>query len=157
MLRRRQLRRIKEDLGSDVRLIQLVAPDAEHAELANTEELSRVAAYAWDLRPHYSQLVEGQGSRRPHASALAGDAHDAGLRVHAYTFRREDVPAYARTLEELLEIFLGRIGIDGVFCDHPDVAVRVRASLLEVQGGPEKSLSSRAWTAAVPLAYSDSS
>ena len=126
-----ELRRIKEGLGSELRLIQLVAPDAGHAELANAEGLSRVAAYAWGLGPHYSQLVEGQG--RPHASALAGDAHDAGLRVHAYTFRRDDLPVYARTLEELLGLFFTEIGVDGVFCDHPDIAVRVRDSLDKVQ------------------------
>ena len=36
------------------------------------------------------------------------------------------MPAYARTLEELLEFFWTEVGVDGVFCDHPDVAVRVR-------------------------------
>ena len=131
--RRRQLRRIKEDLGSDVRLIQLVAPDAEHAELANTERVVRVAAYAWiSARTTRSWSKGRAGTRRPHASALAGDAHDAGLRVHAYTFRRDDLPLYARTLEELLELFFTEVGVDGVF-DHPDIAVRVRDSLDKVQ------------------------
>jgi glycerophosphoryl diester phosphodiesterase len=53
-------------------------------------------------------------------------ARDAGLRVHAYTFRRDDLPAYTRTLEELLALFLVDVGVDGVFSDHPDVAARSR-------------------------------
>jgi glycerophosphoryl diester phosphodiesterase len=128
-----ELLRIKEELGSELRLIQLVGPDAEHAELINTEGLSRVAAYAWGLGPHYSQLVEEQGSRRPRVSALVGQAHDAGLRLHAYTFRRDDLPQYAGTVEELLGLFFTEVGVDGVFCDHPDLAVRVRNSLGKVQ------------------------
>jgi glycerophosphoryl diester phosphodiesterase len=58
---------------------------------------------------------------------------DAGLRLHPYTFRREDVPAYARSFEAWLEFFLVRARVDGLFCDQPDVAVRVRDATLKVQ------------------------
>jgi glycerophosphoryl diester phosphodiesterase len=58
---------------------------------------------------------------------------DAGLRLHPYTFRREEVPGYARTFEAWLEFFLVQARVDGLFCDHPDVAVRVRDSTLKVQ------------------------
>jgi glycerophosphoryl diester phosphodiesterase len=128
-----ELKRMKEDLGCELRLIQLIGPDTEHAALTNTDGLPRIAAYAWGLGPHYSQLIEGQESRRPRVSALAGQAHDAGLRLHAYTFRRDDVPQYVRTLEELMGLFFTEVGVDGVFCDHPDVAVRVRDALGKVQ------------------------
>jgi glycerophosphoryl diester phosphodiesterase len=128
-----ELERLKEQLGSELRLIQLVGPTAEHADLLQADGLRRVAAYACGLGPHYSQLVEEQGVRRPRISALTRRAHDAGLQVHAYTFRRDELPAYSRTLGDLLELFLGEVGVDGVFCDHPDVAVRVRDALRKVQ------------------------
>jgi glycerophosphoryl diester phosphodiesterase len=53
-------------------------------------------------------------------------ARAASLPLHAYTFRREQVPGYVPSFEALLELFLNEIGIDGVFADQPDVALRVR-------------------------------
>jgi hypothetical protein len=38
-----------------------------------------------------------------------------------------------RGLDELLELFFLKVGVGGVFCDQPDVAVRVRNSVLKVQ------------------------
>ncbi len=50
-------------------------------------------------------------------------AHDQGLVVHPYTFRRDLLPAYADDYAQLLEIFLDDIGVDGVFTDFPDLTV----------------------------------
>jgi glycerophosphoryl diester phosphodiesterase len=82
------------------------------------------------LGPHYSQLVQQNGTP---LSDLTRLARDAGLRLHPYTFRKDDLPGYVRTLEELLELFATEVGVDGVFCDHPDVAVRVRDRAPKVQ------------------------
>ena len=128
-----ELARVKDELGSRLRLIQLVEPEAEYAGLLTREGLRRLASHAHGLGPHYSQLVEENGPRRPVPSALTRLARDAGLRLHPYTFRRDDLPAWARTLEELLELFATEVGVDGVFCDHPDVAVRVRDTARKVQ------------------------
>lgn len=53
---------------------------------------------------------------------LLAQAHDAGLAVHAWTFRREAtfLPAGVDAREELRS-FLA-LGIDGVFSDHPALA-----------------------------------
>lgn len=66
-------------------------------------------------------------------NTLVGDAHAAGLLVHAWTFRAENHflpapyqrgadPALRGDLAAELAAFLGS-GLDGVFCDHPDLAV----------------------------------
>ena len=128
-----ELTRLVQELGCELRSIQLVGPEAEYAHLLTPAGLRGVASYAYGLGPRYSQLVEENGSRRPASAALTQLARDAGLRLHAYTFRRDDLPAYARTLEELLEFFALQVGVDGVFCDHPDVAVRVRDLARKVQ------------------------
>jgi glycerophosphoryl diester phosphodiesterase len=128
-----ELERLKVQLGAQLRLIQLVGPEAEYSGLLQPPGLRRVAAYAHGLGPHYSQLVQEQGTRRPGVSTLTHQARDAGLRLHAYTFRRDELPGYSRTLGDLLELFLGEVCVDGVFCDHPDVAVRVRDALWKVQ------------------------
>jgi glycerophosphoryl diester phosphodiesterase len=127
-----ELTRIKQELRCPLRLIQLVGPELDYGALLTASGLRSVSTYAYGLGPHYSQLVE-QHAGRPRPGELAALARDAGLALHAYTFRRDDLPAYARTLEELLRLFLSEVGVDGVFCDHPDIAVRVRASALKVQ------------------------
>ncbi|HVH13048.1 MAG TPA: glycerophosphodiester phosphodiesterase family protein, partial [Longimicrobium sp.] len=75
--------------------------------------------------------------------ALVADAHAAGLHVHPWTFRRENVflpadfqagdPAEAGfphgpgDLRAEVVAFLAA-GVDGVFADHPDVAVEALAA-----------------------------
>ena len=128
----RELVRVKEELGSEVRLVQLVGPEAEYADLLTARGLRTMARYAHGLGPSYRQLAAGEGGR-PRLTSLTKLAHDSGLRLHPYTFRRDDLPAYARTIEELLEFFFVEARVAGVFCDHPDIAVRVRSSVHKVQ------------------------
>ena len=128
-----ELERLKERLGCELNLIQLVGAEPKYAELLTAAGLRRVQKYAVGLGPHHSQLAVGAAGRAPQLAALGGLAQDAGLQLHPYTFRRDDLPSYARTLEEWLEFFLRQARVDGLFCDHPDVAVRVRAATLKVQ------------------------
>ncbi len=71
-------------------------------------------------------------------TSLVADAHAAGLFVHPWTFRAENVflpPALRRgTGPEDLGDLAAEVrayldaGVDGVFTDHPDVAVAARAA-----------------------------
>jgi glycerophosphoryl diester phosphodiesterase len=128
-----ELERLKEQQGCELRLIQLVGAEPKYAELLTEAGLRRVTRYAVGLGPHHSQLAEAVAGRTPRLTPLAKLAPDAGLQLHPYTFRRDDLPSYARTFEEWLEFFLLQARVDGLFCDHPDVAVRVRAATLKVQ------------------------
>jgi len=46
--------------------------------------------------------------------------------VHPYTFRADEgrLPPYVSTFDELLELFLFGVDVDGVFTDYPDLAVQ---------------------------------
>jgi glycerophosphoryl diester phosphodiesterase len=124
-----ELERVKNGL----RLVQLVGAEPEYSALLTRDGLRRVAGYAYGLGPHHSQVMTGRAGGKASPLPLCGYAAAVGLRLHPYTFRREDVPAYARSLEEWLEIFIVEARVDGVFCDHPDVAVRVREAAAKVQ------------------------
>jgi glycerophosphoryl diester phosphodiesterase len=128
-----ELVRIKEELGCELKLIQLVGVEPRYAELLTPAGLRRITQYAIGLGPHHSQLARAAVDRPPQLTPLTRLAQDAGLQLHPYTFRRDDLPSYARTLEEWLEFFLVEARVDGLFCDHPDVAVRVRAATPKVQ------------------------
>ena len=59
---------------------------------------------------------------------MIADAHAAGLLVHAYTFRDEPdtlAPDYAGDPQKEYAQFFA-LGLDGVFSDFPDTAVRAR-------------------------------
>jgi glycerophosphoryl diester phosphodiesterase len=128
-----ELLRVRMELGSQLKLIQLVTAEVGHAELLTPVGLRRIAAHVYGLGPHHSQLATGPAGERPRVEPLVQLAHDAGLHLHPYTFRRDELPSWARTLEECLEFFIAEARIDGLFCDHPDVAVRVRAAGCKVQ------------------------
>ncbi|HEY9183005.1 MAG TPA: glycerophosphodiester phosphodiesterase [Gammaproteobacteria bacterium] len=127
-----ELARVKHELNCALRLVQLVGSEPEHADLLTAQGLEHIAAYAHGLGPSYRQLAEIRAGRLCLAP-VTRLAHEAGLRLHAYTFRRDDLGGYAQTLDELLEFFFVEARVAGVFCDHPDVAVRVRNALREVQ------------------------
>ncbi len=124
-----ELARVRRELGSSLRLIQLVGPEAEYAELLTPSGLGRVADYAQGLGPFYEQLLAPPAADFGSTLApgpLGATAHAAGLELHPYTFRADQLPPYASSIEDLLSFFFERIGVDGVFCDQPDRAVRVR-------------------------------
>lgn len=90
-----------------------------------------VAAYADGIGVCTQRIVNESASSiggQIVTSELVYNARRAGLFVHAYTFRADSLPPYVATYEELLELFLCQIGIDGVFADQPDRAVALLRS-----------------------------
>ena len=69
------------------------------------------------------------GSGELTITSLVDDAHAAGLEVHPYTFRADDLPEYTNDFDSLLRLFVEQIGIDGMFTDFPDKAVAWRNQL----------------------------
>ena len=89
--------------------------------------LAKLATTVDAIGPWLNQLYSFDGGAgRPVPSGLADRAHEAGLLVHPYTFRADDLPAGFTAFSELVRFFAADIGIDGLFTDFPD---RVRAIL----------------------------
>ncbi len=122
-----ELERCRGELGTRLKLVQLVESGPQAEALLTPEGLARTAAYADVVAPSFSRIAtpEAGGSVRP-APWLEALAR-TGLGLHTYTFRRERVPAEITSLEALLAAYFPLV--DGVFCDHPDVAVAVRERL----------------------------
>jgi glycerophosphoryl diester phosphodiesterase len=130
-------------LGMDLPLIQLIADNSwletyaqdnagdwqpyDYRWMFTAEGLQTLAQIVDGIGPGLEMLV--QPVSRPGAlelTPLLRDAHAAGLKVHAYTFRSDpgQIPAYATSFTQLLDIFCFTVGIDGVFTDFPDQVVR---------------------------------
>lgn len=133
-----ETRRLREELGTELPLIQLIAApprsgDDSHAELVTDAGLARIAEYAQGIGPALNRIVTGTDANGgPILSDLVALAHRHGLAVHPYTFRADGVPAFAAHFEDLMDLFLNRAGVDGLFTDFPD---RTRIFVDQGRGG----------------------
>jgi len=119
-----EVQRLRGELGWQGRLVQLVgeAPDdaAGAADpLLADGVLTHLATAVDGIGPPLSRVVGPD--RRP--TGLVEAAHRAGLVVHAYTFRRDKLPAFAADTDTALRILFVDAGIDGLFSDFPDLCV----------------------------------
>ncbi len=131
-----------------VRLIQLMAASgapADHAAssyaaMATPAGLRAVAAYAYGIGPDKAMILPAIPGATP--TALIADAHAAGLKVHPWTFRAENIflspdyrvpgtPATHGRIEDEIRAFIG-YGVDGLFTDYPYKGASARASALAV-------------------------
>lgn len=122
-----------------LRLIQLVAAEGAPADgtapsypaMTTPAGLRAVARYAWGIGPDKAMLWSGNMP-----TALVADAHAAGLRVHPWTYRAENVflrAPFRRGADKASRGDLtGEIraplaqGIDGFFTDFPAAGVAAR-------------------------------
>ncbi|HEY6641821.1 glycerophosphodiester phosphodiesterase [Povalibacter sp.] len=93
-------------------------------------QLADVARYANAIGPWKRQILRDRQGPQLLQTVVIDQAHAAGLKVHAYTFRNEPAtlaPQYSNDpLREYRQFF--ELGIDGVFSDFPDVALRARGA-----------------------------
>jgi glycerophosphoryl diester phosphodiesterase len=132
-------------LGMQLRLVQLIADNAwgetrergadgslqpfDYDWMHDAEGLARLAATVDGIGPALDMvLLPESRAGALQFTALVAAAHAQGLQVHPYTFRAEAaaLPGYVDSFEQLLQLFLWQAGVDGVFTDFPDRAVRVR-------------------------------
>lgn len=125
-----ELKRIHDDLlpemGMDIKLVQLLWPADDSEWIKKPGAVAEIATFADGIGPKMSMIItETSVTGNLHVTGLVARAHAAGLEVHPYTFRIEadQIPAYAKDYEDLLNIFLLQIGVDGVFTDFTDRAV----------------------------------
>jgi glycerophosphoryl diester phosphodiesterase len=126
-----ELARIRNELESSLPLIQLLPCSDRATREISASDAATLAAHSTGVGLPYEQLIAPPNHRTtaPAPAPLAAALRAAGLRIHAYTFRADQVPAWATSFRDLLHVFLADLGVDGVFCDHPDIAVDVRDSL----------------------------
>jgi glycerophosphoryl diester phosphodiesterase len=123
--------------STEVPLLQLMSsaggpadhPATTYAAMATPEGLAEIATYAEAVGVETAMIVPQQRSGAAgEATTLVADAHRAGLKVVAWTFRAEDVflpTDYRGDLPRWIRRFYD-LGVDAVFSDFPGVAVATR-------------------------------
>jgi glycerophosphoryl diester phosphodiesterase len=109
-----ELKRIRNELKSQLFLVQLI----EFEEDEN--KMKEISEYADGIGPWYKQIIKGKNEDGTWiVSDLVSKAHQYNLKVHAYTFRADQLGDF-KTFSELLNVTLYEANIDGVFTDFPD-------------------------------------
>lgn len=108
-----ELKRIKTELKSELRLIQLLEGECN---------LDEVASYAVGIGPWIGQIISGKDADgKPIMTELVKEAKARNLLVHPYTFR-VDAPVHDFAPDQLLKILFNSAHVDGIFSDFPDVS-----------------------------------
>ncbi len=125
----REVRRIRHDLGCELKIVQLLGEndwgesDTDYDQLKTPAGLRNIAATADGIGPWIGQLVKmAEIDGRPVSTGLVSAAHDAGLTVHPYTFRADQLAPGFDSLQEMIQWFVDELAIDGLFTDFPDLA-----------------------------------
>lgn len=110
------LRRLSQK--TDVRLIYLFGQPVSLS-------MEEIASFADGIGPHKLLLIDYHGA----PTGLLKEAHNLGLPVHTWTFREDEVaPQFRGNSSVELTDFI-KLGVDGLFSDFPDTAIRERAAL----------------------------
>jgi glycerophosphoryl diester phosphodiesterase len=122
-----ELRRIRHQLGSRLKLLQLIAENGwqeaptNFAPLRSRRGLKRLARTVDGIGPWINRLYRlPRRDLKIRSTGLVERAHDAGLAVHPYTFRSDDLPPGFDSFNELLAFCIHELAIDGLFTDFPD-------------------------------------
>jgi glycerophosphoryl diester phosphodiesterase len=112
-----------------------------YRDMTSPDGLSEIATYATAIGPHKWQVIPlASDDTLAAPTPLVKNAHAAGLKVHAYTFRAENqyLPKNLRLgvdpngfgdLGSELKVYLDA-GLDGFFTDHADIGVEARDAYL---------------------------
>lgn len=112
-----------------------------YADLMSAAELKTIATYADGIGPNKSQVIgRDKKARLTTGTGLVSRAHEVGLLVHIWTMRDEnnflptdyrvgtDKAARGDAEAEYLRFF--DAGVDGVFSDYTETAVKARTTWL---------------------------
>ena len=123
-----EVRRIRQELGCELKLVQLLGEndwgesDSDYDYLQTPAGLEEIAATADGVGPYIGHLIEmAEIDGRPVSTGFVSAAHAAGLTVHPYTFRADQLAPGFDSLEEMIRWFVDELAIDGVFTDFPDI------------------------------------
>ena len=132
----RELRRVREEMGCKLRLVQLVAEnswnesDTDYDRIKTADGLADVAQYADGLGPWIEQLYTlAEIDGHPVSTGYVKQAHEAGLVVHPYTFRADEIGPGFQNYAEMVRWFTETVQIDGLFTDFTDKTVSALAEM----------------------------
>jgi glycerophosphoryl diester phosphodiesterase len=110
-----EVKRLRNELGWQGRMVYLMGV-FKKGETIESEKptLAQIAKVADGIGPAIGINI----------ALVTTQAHAAGLIVHPYTLRIDDLPKWTKSTDELLHTLLDEAKVDGLFTDFPDVAAK---------------------------------
>lgn len=122
-----ELVRLRNELGCRLRLVQLIGENSwgetetDYDFLKSEPGIAELSKTVNAVGPWVNQLYSVDPmSSKPASTGITEIAHQAGLLVHPFTFRADDLPPGFRCFEDMVHFFTGELDIDGLFTDFPD-------------------------------------
>lgn len=135
------LQRIRREAGPkagvDLPLTQLIAePSSEetyeqltdgswsrydYGWMHDPSAMAQISAYADAIGPDYHDLVRVDGGAVVD-NGLTAAAHAAGLGVAPWAVRADQLPGWATSMDDVLDVLVRDIGVDSITTDFPDIA-----------------------------------
>ncbi|MGY5355495.1 glycerophosphodiester phosphodiesterase [Wenyingzhuangia sp. IMCC45467] len=120
-----ELKKIRKEYYSELFLVQLLEigySDEAFKGKSPKQIVEEIAKYANGIGPWYKQIIEGKDHVNGFEN-LIELAHQQNLKVHAFTYRADDLGMFS-TFNGLLKNAKDELKLDGIFTDFPDKAVR---------------------------------
>lgn len=120
-----ELSRLKNKLNVRAKLVQLIGEnswnesDTDYDYLKTPKGLTEIANIATGIGPWLPQLIDIPSQTQ---TALMAEAKKLGLKVHPYTFRKDQLPEGV-TSTQALDLIFKVLKADGIFTDFTDVVV----------------------------------
>lgn len=121
-----ETQRLRNELNAKVKLVQLIGEnewgesDSDYDYLRTRAGLHQIAKVAQGIGPWIPQLIDIETMM---VTSLITDAHSAGLKVHPYTFRKDQLPE-GIDASTMLQTLFEKVRVDGLFTDFTDTVVQ---------------------------------
>lgn len=124
-----EIKRIRSELGWKGRVVMLLnakgkeLDGVDHDTLCTAAGIKDLAQVVDGIGPAIGRIVTWTTAGEQQVTTLVKDAHAAGLVVHPYTIRRDDLPKNCPSIDALHAAVFREAGADGVFSDFTDVTL----------------------------------
>jgi glycerophosphoryl diester phosphodiesterase len=124
------LKRLRKE-GSPFKLVQLIAENSwgesriDYNAMRTKAGLKEVATYADGVGPWIPMLVRPGKEKKMVSNDFVNWAHNAGLLVHPYTLRNDQLPPFVKNEKEALDFLIKELDVDGIFTDNVNTTVKL--------------------------------
>jgi len=121
-----EVKRIRRELGWKGHIVMLIEASpkgddgTDFTRMCTPAGLRELAEVADGIGPSLGRLATWTDKGEAKISNLVKDAHAAGLVVHAYTIRFDELPNHCPSAAALHSAIFSEAGIDGAFTDFTD-------------------------------------
>ena len=122
-----EIRRLRGELGWVGRLVMLIEASptgddgTDYEALCRPPGLRTLASLVDGIGPPVSRIITWSAGGSTSLTSLVADAHQAGLLVHPYTLRLDQLPDGCASADDLHHALFHDAGVDGAFTDFPDM------------------------------------